>query len=224
MPVELQDVLTASFVLVGVELLNDQADVERFQKELNTDIRLEVNLVANVPSGLTEPGRTIRMNRERMSLELSSARATIAREYPQNDEELAELAHVAALAIGPAKEQGREPQAYGYNIETVFEQDSGMPAVRYLGQRLFNYPRLEKDDWGFFGGTGSLIFATPDGQRTITIEPRLGDNNTSKVFLRMNLHRVVQTFPDEIDITHSLEGMQREAKAFMERLDQSEQL
>ena len=218
MAATLQDVVSVNLVLVGVGLLNQPDEAERFRNALDTDMRLEVGLVANVPSGLTEPSRTFTLNRERISLNLSSSRSSIAREYP-NQSDLARLAQVAALAIDCTDLEGNTPQAYGYNVEMVFNQGTGQSAIQYLGERLFDYGLLKKDGWDLLGGRGQLIFRDAVGQWTITVEPRFGEESTSRFFLSLNLHKDEQWLPPEDEITGSLEEVWQEALAFIERLD-----
>ena len=219
MAATLQDVVSANLVLVGVGLLNEPAEVEQFRNVLDLDLRVEVGLVTNVSSGLTESSRTIMLNRERIALNLSSSRSSIACEYPEQSS-LARLAQVAVLAIGNANLSGQIPQSFGYNIEMVFNQDTGQSAIYYLGERLFDYRLLKKDGWDLLGGRGQLIFRDAIGQWTVTVEPRFGDEATSRVFLSLNLHKNEQRLPEEDEIRGSLEEIWREALAFMERLDE----
>ena len=222
MAATLLDVVTANLVLVGVGLLNQQAEIDKFTGEINSEARLELGLVANIPSGLTEPSRTLRLNRERISLELSSARSTIAREYPSpGGEDLDHLAEVAALAISCTDLTEQNLQSFGYNIETVFDQDTGQPSIRYLGERLFGPAKLGDGAWNFIGGTGSLVFGGQDGRRTFGVETRFGDQTTTRVFLRLNLHKDEQSLPSESQMKDSLRQIWREAEAFMGQLDRS---
>ena len=150
MAATLHDVVSANLVLVGVGLLNEPSEFERFRNALDTDIRPEVGLVANVSTGLTEPSRTFTLHRERIALNLSPSRSTISREYP-DESDFARLAEVAALAIESTDLADGKPQAFGYNIEMVFNQDTGQSAIQYLGERLFDYGRLGKEGWDRVG-------------------------------------------------------------------------
>ena len=157
MAATLQDVVSVNLVLVGIGLLNEPGEFEQFRSALDIDLRLELGLVTNVQSGLTEPSRTITLNRERVSLNLSPSRSTIAREYPDKSD-LARLAEVAALVIESTDLDGDTPQAFGYNIEMVFDQGTGQPAIQYLGERLFDYGMLGKEGWNLVGGTWTADF------------------------------------------------------------------
>ena len=219
MAATLHDVVSANLVLVGVGLLNQPDEVERFRSALGVDLRVEVGLVTNIPSGQTEPSRTLTLNRERIALDLSSWRSSIAREYP-DESDLARLAQVAALAIEKTDLPEQTPQAFGYNIEMVFDQNSGQPAIQYIGERLFGQQLTSRTGWTLFGGTGQAIFTSDAGRWTITLRPQIGDTATTRVLLALNLHKDEQRFPDANEIRASLEKAWDEAVSFMNRLDE----
>ena len=223
MAATLQDVVSVNLVLVGVGLLNKPDEVERFRNAVETDLQLEVGLVTNILSGTTEAGRTLTLNRERIVLNLSPARSSIAREYP-GEGDLVPLAKVVAQAIDCTDLGEQLPRAFGYNIEIVFTQTSGQPAIQYIGERLFGRQSLGKSGWELVGGTGQLIFADGIRQWTINVQPRPGDVDTSRVVLALNLHKDEQRFPTEGEIKDSLEEAWNEAKEFMNRLDGSRAL
>lgn len=219
MAVNLEDVLSANLVLLGVELLNEPRAVERFRSELAPDLRLEVGMVVDSTTGIPAPSRGLTLGRDRIRLTLHTSRSTIAREYP-DDLGLTRLAQTAARAIELTGLEGRVPQAFGYNIELVFDQDSGQPALQYIGSRLFAALPIDEPGRDFIGGTGQLIYADADGQRTITVQPRFNDPTTSMVFLSLNLHKQERRFPGEGEIQATLREIQQEAQAFADRLEQ----
>jgi hypothetical protein len=219
MAATLRDVVSANLVLVGVGLLNDPDEVERFRNALDIDLRLEVGLVTNIPSGLTEPSRTLTLDRERIALSLSSSRSSIAREYPEQSD-LARLAQIAALAISNTSWTAQTPQGFGYNIEMVFDQSSDQPAIRYIGERLFGLQSFGKGGWELSGGSGQLIFTDDGTQWTITIRPQPGDVATTRVLLALNSHQDERRLPNENEIRASLETAWNEAVSFMHRLDE----
>ena len=223
MAATLQDVVSVNLVLVGVGLLNEPDELERFRNAVDLDLRLEVGLVTNVSSGITEPSRTLRLNRERIALDLSPSRSSIAREYP-GEEDLASLAKVVMQAIDSTDLRGQLPRAFGCNIELVFVQTSGQSTIQYIGERLFGSQSLGKAEWELVGGTGQLIFSDGIRRWTINVQPRPGDVDTSRVVLALNLHKDEQRFPTEGEIKDSLEEAWNEAKEFMNRLDESKAL
>ena len=220
MAATLHDVVSANLVLVGIGLLNQPEEAERFRRALDLDLGLEVGLVTNLQSGLAEPSRTLTLDRERIALNLTSSRSTITREYPDRDRsDLARLAQVASLAIESTDLEDDTPRAYGYNIEMVFNQDTEQSAIQYLGERLFDYGLLSKEGRDLLGGRGQLIFRDAAGQWTISVGPRPGEEATPRFFLSLNLHKDEQRLPTEDEITGSLEEVWREALAFTDRLD-----
>ena len=219
MAATLQDVVSANMVLVGVGLLNQPDEVERFKTRLDVDLRVEVGLVTNVQSGQTEPSRTLRLDRERIALDLSPSRSSIAREYPEYSD-LARLAQVSALAIGCTDLADRAPLAFGYNVEMVFSQDTGQSSIQYIGERLLSYQSLGRAGWDLFGGTGQIIYTGDASRWAITIRPQTGDAATTRIALALNLHKDEQRLPDETEIRRSLEEARKEAVSFMNRLDE----
>ena len=219
MAATLHDVVSANLVLVGVGLLNDPAKVEQFRSALDSDMRIEVGLATNVQSGATEPSLTLTLNRERIVLTLSSARSTIAKEYPSVEDftRLAEITEQAIRFTGDVD----VPRAFGYNVEMVFDQDTGLSASRYIAERLFDYSLLGKNSWDLSGGRGQLVFQGDGGQWTITVEPRFGDETTSRLFLSLNLHKDEQRMPLGKEIRGTLEEILQESQDFLNRLDRS---
>ncbi len=221
MAMTLEDVLSVNLVLVGVELLHEPDMVERFRNELAHDLRLEVGMVVLGATGVPEPSRILTMSRDRIQLTLHASRSTIAREYP-DDLGLTRLAHVADRAIELTNLEGKAPQAFGYNMELVFDQDSGQPAIQYIGNRLFGNLPTGVPGRNLVGGTGQLIFSDSAGQWTISIQPRFNDSDTRRVFLSLNLHKQEQRFPDEAEIQTTLEQIRQETLAFADRLERAE--
>lgn len=218
MAAKLEDVLNANLVLVGVELLNDPEKFEQFRHEFASDLRFEVGLVTNGLTGVTEPSRTLVLSRDRIQFTLHASRSTITREYPE-ETGLAKLARSAALAIDLTDAKG-PPQAFGYNMELVFDQDSAQPARQYIGSRLFSRLPVANPGWDLVGGTGRMIFSDGTDQWTISAEPRFGDEATSRLFLSVNLHKYEQRFPSEDEMLASLEKIQRETLAFVNLWDE----
>ena len=76
--------------------------------------------------------------------------------------------------------------------------------------------------WNFEGGAGRLVFRDAAGRHTFSIEPRFGDETTSRVFLSLNLHKEEKKLPSEGELWTSLNDLWTEAEAFMNRLDERE--
>ena len=139
-------------------------------------------LIANIPSGNTEPGQTLTLNRDRIELELSRSRSSISRDYPLRGD-LLRLAEVAGHAISNSTLEVGRLRAIGFNIELIFDQHSGASAFEYLSRRLFAVDPLGGKDWQLMGGAGRLIFNDSGRRWTISVEPRFNDATESRVFL-----------------------------------------
>lgn len=220
MAVEVQDVLKANFVLVGVGLVTKPEELDAFRDAVDTEVEIGPNLFLGGSLPSIEAGGTVTLNRDRIVLNLSSSGSTIAREYPSRDD-LARLAEVAGYAIAETDLGDRLPRAFGYNIELVYDQDSGLSAVQYLGDRLFAAEISGHEGWQLIGGAGRLIFDEGGKPRNITIEPRFDDRAPTKIFMSLNVHENEQRLPNEDEIRNSLEETWRQAHEFVERLDES---
>ena len=218
MTAEVQDVVKANLVLVGLRLLSEQEELNAFRHAVSTDVQIAgAGLIANILSGVTEPGRILTLERDRITLELSPSRSTINRDYPLR-KHLDRLAEVAWQAIDTSF--GRpQPSAFGFNVELVFEQDSGEPAFGYLSRRLFDVGPLGDEGWRFVGGAGRLVFNDSGNRWTINLEPRFNDDTESRVFLGVNVHMSEQPLPDQAGLATSFEGVWDGIHEFVERLD-----
>ena len=214
----LKAVLSTNLVLVGVELLNELEMIERFRADLGPDLRLELGMVGNVVSGMAERSRILTLGKDRIKLILHASRSTIEREYPE-EVGYARLAHAAVRAVESTEMGGRVPQAFGYNMELIFDQQSGQSALQYLGSRLFANHFFDEPRRNLVGGTGTLFSTDTAGRWTTTVEPHLKDPDTSVIFLQINLHKQEQRFPDETEIQTTLARIQKEALDFVSRLE-----
>lgn len=219
MTATLLDVVSTNLVLVGIGLLRNPEEAEKFKTALDLDLRVEVGLLANSQTGITEQSRTFTVNRERTALTLSATRSTISREYPEH-KDLARLATLATQAIECSDRGDQTLQAFGYNIEMVFDQTSNETAFHYIGNRLFGASPTGEPAWNFEGGAGRLVFSDGSGRHSFSVEPRFGDETTSRVFLSLNLHKDERVIPTEKEIADSLKDIWEEAEKFMTRLDE----
>ena len=221
MAVTALEVLKAELVLVGVGLVKTPEELTAFRSAVGSDVVAAPSLTANIPSGITEPGSLLTLDRERISLDISPSRSIIRRGYPPLDG-LARLAQVAGFAITGTDLSDQKPRAFGYNAELVYDQDSGLSAFRYLADRLFTSGSFGPEGGQFIGGAGRLIYEGNGKRWTIAIEPRFNDNETTRIFLTLNLHRGEQRLPDEEEINVSLKEAWEQAHSFAERLDARE--
>ena len=214
------EVVKANLVLVGLRLLSAPEEFEAFRRAVGTDVQMAgTGLAMNIRSGLTEPMISLALNKDRIAIELSPDRSTINRDYPLR-EDLRRLAEVAGQAISNTKSIAeQQPRAYGFNIELVLDQDSGVPAFEYLSKRLFDVGPLGNEGWQFVGGAGKLIFSDSGRRWTINLEPRFNDETESRIFLTVNLHEAEQDPPTADQIREFLEELWDEVHDFVQRLD-----
>ena len=216
----IQDVAKVDVVLVGVRLLGTPRELEEFRRTLDTDVQVTgTGLVANVNTGVTEPGHSLALNRDRITLELSRSRSSIAREYPNGKTDLLRLAKVIWHAIDESEIEDQQLRAYGFNIEIVFNQSSETPAFGYLSERLFDADPLGNEGWRLVGGAGRLIFQDGVRRWTVNMEPRFNNEEESRVFLGVNLHMNERNLPNETELITLLDELWDESHDFVERLD-----
>lgn len=215
MAARIRDLLTANLVLVGVELLNGDDRVKSFKDSLDSEIVLE----QLSPLNSAAEGRKITLPKDRISIDIFRERSVLRQEYP-SEMALNNLASVAGLAIKNTTNVD-EVRTHGYNIELVYDQDSGSLASTYIADRIFSdFSRNE--GWRILGGQASFKFAGTEGKTwNVVIEPRFRNDTTDKVFLSINLHKEEKRLPEVQEIEKCLDETLHEAKTFIKRLDSS---
>lgn len=220
MVASVQDVLKTNMVLVGVGLLNTLGELNAFTEAVGTDVVPSgAGIAFGIPTAPPESGRVLTLNRDRIALELFPSRSTIGREFPTY-QDLGRLAQVAEYAISKTDLGSQELRAFGYNVELVYNQDSGNPSLRYLGDRLFTPNLPSSEGWTLVGGAGRMIFDSRGTRWMINVEPRFNDEAETRVFLSLNLHIGEQTLPKGSEIRVSLQQAWEEAHNFVAYLDQ----
>ena len=217
----LHDALNASVVILGVDLIPAPEPVEALRAALQTDMRVTTAISPPQPSGEAEQVRTLLLDRDRVEISVQGSRSTVLRQNP-DEANLSRLAEITAIALGISGQTTGNAEAVGYNVELVFEQDSGQPAGRYLGERLFDYSALGEGASPLLGGAGRIVFGDSQERRMFTAESRFGDDQTTRVFVSANLHLEGVRIPNESEVRESLQTIWGDAHKFMERLDQKE--
>ena len=225
MAVIAKEVLKCDFVLLGYELLRRPEEHSEFQARVGTEVvsagtgvLVGANPIPN-PRGL----RSLGINRDRITLQLSAERSVVQKDYPSSMNDLARLAEVAGLAMATTDLTNQELIAYGFNFELVYDQDSGSKALNYLGNRLFSPDLPSMSKWSLVGGSGKLSFQDQDKRKSwnIIIDPRFNDPNTTKIFVSFNLHINRRVQPNNHDIELTLQKIWEVAEKFITTLDQS---
>ena len=215
----LHDALNASVVILGVDLIPTPEAVDALRAALQTDMRITNALTPPQPSGEVEQVRSLLLDRDRVEITVQGSRSTVLGQHP-DEENLSRLAEIAAIALDISGQTTGNAEAVGYNVELIFEQDSGQPAPRYLGERLFDYSTLEDEAWPLLGGAGRIVFGNSQESRMFTAESRFGEDQTTRVFVSANLQVAGVRIPDEGEVREYLQTIWGDAHRFMERLDQ----
>ena len=223
MPVEVQDVLKINIVFVGISVLDDPGKIAAFSDAVGTDVDLlrvgeDIRFGGGISPAASAVGLGLALQRDRINIRSSLDRSTIEREFPL-ESDLQRLAEVADKAL-----RGREgedhPRAFGYNLELVYDQDSGSPAFQYIGKRLFREDTFAPEGWALAGGAGRLVFGSAAGRWTVQIEPRFGDENSSRVYLNLNFHKEEQRLPDRAEMLRTFQHVWSQSHDFARCLDE----
>lgn len=188
MGIRVEDALSVNVVFVGTGLLTGPGELDRFRDAAGVEV------VGDIPGALVDPDgnvppvqvNTFRIAKDRVAIQSSSPRTNIVREYPEF-EDLQRLAQLATYAIEHTDSERRQITAFGFNIDLVFEQDSGESAGTYLAKRLFSDSFLE-DSQSLISGAASLAFLENGNRWGLVIEPRFKKEDTTKLFVSLNLH------------------------------------
>ena len=219
MAIEFGDVLKADLVLVGFPLLDRPGELEEFRSKYK-EARISgggVNI--DVQSNKAEQGQVVTLDRDRITLELFPSRAVIRREYPNDETDLEQMAEVAHQAISITAIRGKALRAYGFNLDLIYDQDSGRSAFGYLADRLLSVGVKQKNDWHFLGAATRVTYLAGDEQWQMAIEPRFGDPLTKTVYLNVNLHKPESQLPELDTIKGSLMKIWEQARGFANFLD-----
>ncbi|MYC34109.1 MAG: hypothetical protein F4X64_13160 [Chloroflexi bacterium] len=212
MSVSLHVALDASIVIMGVDMPPMNDFVEKLEALFETDVQV-------LSGGAGDPDVLV-LDRERIEVSVQGSRLIINRDYP-SEEDLSTLARISNATL-TLLDQSIE--AIGYNVDLVFEQDSGRSAERYLGERLFRHGKLDDDDWPLWGGSGTMVFGSSQERKSFTVAPRLDDEKTTRVFVEANYHVAGGQTPLEAVMSESLATIWKDAFRVMELVDGEENL
>ena len=212
MSVSLHVALDASVVIVGIDMPSMDDFVGKLETLFETDVQV-------LSGGAGDPDVLV-LDRERIEVSVQGYQLIINRDYP-SEEDLPTLARVSNATLTLLDES---IEAIGYNVNLVFEQDSGRSAERYLGERLFKHGKLDDDAWPLWGGSGTMVFGSSRERKSFTVAPRLDDEKTTRVFVKANYHVAGGQTPLEAGISESLAIIWRDAFRVMELVDGEENL
>ena len=212
MSISLHVALNASVVIVDVDL----PPLDNLVEELRTITKSDVQLLY----GRDEDSDILVLDRERIEIAILESQLAISREYP-SEEDLTGLARISTATLGFLSQSFN---SIGYNVDLVFEQDSGRSAERYLGGRLFKHRELGSNDWPLWGGSGTMVFGNSQNRKSFRVMPRLDDENTTRISVAVNHHVGVRQTPGETEICESLVTIWRDAIRVMELIDKEDNL
>ena len=227
MAAEIEDILKLNIVLVGVNLLREERQRKSFQDEVNAELVLTPNLVVTISSGMQQSsGHIIQLPKDRISIESDPSRTLINKDYPvhkrhSNETDLPRLVEVIDACMKSGGGEDAEITSFGFNISLVFRQDSGKTAFSYIAEKLFSFQLPGNENHPPLGGSGKIAFQLPEYRSTMTIEPRMNDASTQKVFLEINRHFENRNYPSGHNLLQEFESVWEEAESIVARIDEN---
>lgn len=209
------DVLKVELVLDGVMLLLNPEEIEAFRSVVDADVVV-------TDKGAFNLGKRFTFGRERIVLDTdmsSSVQTTLSREYPV-ETDLGRLTEVAGHAITQSNLLDQQPQGSVYRIDLIYDQDSGLPAAKYLANKLFTAEVHSHAGWELQGGFSRIVFADGDRQWGVSVEPRFGSDVTNTVYLSLARFSKELRLPNEGEIGVVLEEVWCRAHDFPNQLDE----
>lgn len=203
------DILSASIVFAGADLMNKPNSRENLANAVNAGILTE-EVGIPIPSGAGAPPsvRRYTLQRDRISVEASAVRTSVQKDFPSNPpaQDFERLAQVTISVFDNTDFSEQSVSAYGYNIVMEYDPGWSNPAIEYLGRHVFSPDLFARGDWRQTGGYGSLMFEEPSGRRwTFVMEPRPRDDHESrKLYMTVNLHISRSDLPGMESITSAL--------------------
>lgn len=228
MSLNFQNVLKANIVLLGVQLLQTREEKDAFANVVRTEV-VEIpptGIMGSIPGSILPSSLSpqlssiLRLDRDRINLETLPIRSTIGREFPTLAE-LDWLAEVSRHAIDHSSIHGQQLQAYGFNVDAVYELTAGQTSSQFMASHIYCQDLFQSAGFQFVSGSSKLAFLKGDQVWNIIVEPRLVDPNSDKVFMSFNLHLDSSEMPTTETISQSLREVWLQASAITESLDGS---
>ena len=225
MPITFGDVLKANIVLLGVALLGEQRQRDKFIGAMSTEVDITPVIggslsplsVIGAPIG-GETGLTMHLRKDHIRIDSLPSRTLIEKEYPTLDD-LNRLADIVSDAISLTDTENQALTAFGFNMDIVYLPEGGEPAAKYLAERLFPHQRSAVEGCVLTGGIGRLSYEGGDTKWNFIVEPRGNDPSGQRVFLSLNLHRDRQQLPDRVEILESLRETWNRLQDYANQLD-----
>ena len=208
MPISLHVALGASVVIVGIDL----PSVDNLVEELGVISKTDVQVLL----GRDGDPDVLILDRERIEITILESQLSVSREYP-SEEDLSALASISTSTLNILNQPIK---AIGYNVDLVFEQNSGRTAERYLGGRLFKHNEFGGEEWPLWGGFGTMVFGNSRKRKSFCITPRLDDDKTTRVSVEANYHVGDGQIPRETEICESLATIWKDTLGIMELIDE----
>jgi len=182
--IENSELISASIVLVGANVLAVESEVAAFR----TRVATELIAMSAQDAGQTDArARKLTLQKDRITIDSNARGSIIKQEFPQD--EFVRLSYIASEAIRHTESPG-QVVAHGYNIEIIFDQNMHQSSFYYVADLMFKGVPCP-EGCSVRGGRAYVSFH--DGKNrvwNVTLEPRFRNEDTNKVFFSLNSHNV----------------------------------
>lgn len=208
MKIECEDVLNVGLVFPSIQLLNKSDSINAFEGSVGTDVTdalspsgvagvISINISTSVGEAtpLSQPAipsvppfQRLRVDRDRIVLDIVPDRTSITKEYPSRDE-IGRFAEVVGIAFENTDFSEQPIRAYGVNIEAVYRIATGEPASQFIVSRLFT-PNIFHDE-GYEVGAEQFQLRLRRDERAWRVRFRPRSNaQPDKLQVGLNLHNI----------------------------------
>ena len=215
MPLEIIDVTNANFVIVGHRAFGTEEELKNLVDYADAPI--------STPQAIAPDGsRTFSIDRERVRItQRPDGNSMVTRDYPETPADLDYFAKIVELAVEELRSTP-ELRTFGFNIEALCRQDSGLASATYMVERFFDVSRLsEMAVHGFFSAIWQFGFADEERQWTFHLRPLDNISGGPNLQVNVNSHHENQTLPDQTMIKRRLTETWNFLPKFVERLERA---
>ncbi|MYB39606.1 MAG: hypothetical protein F4Y26_19935 [Gammaproteobacteria bacterium] len=186
MTTEVREILNASVVLLGADVLSNESEAVAFCNEWEA-VHERTMAISETSAS---PARRFVVPSSRLELTVGEDGRTQAKvDYPSSREGAVEKVCDLVQSAQSLTQAPVSATSYGCNVALTYEQTSGLPAFQYLGRALFPSVDDSRNLDEVVGGSSKITFRCADGRDlAVVLEPRRNDQGTTRVFLSANYH------------------------------------
>ncbi|MDE0332752.1 MAG: hypothetical protein OXL41_12890 [Nitrospinae bacterium] len=220
MGTRIEDIIRMDVAFVDIQLSQEMRLIEELSKALSTDIIVLGDSLGTLGNIGSPNEKMFSLPKERITIATSSNPkiTRILIDYPHKDflPRFVQIARQAVLSLN----LDVTPNAFGFNVDISYEQDSGKTAMEYIASRLYSPLFSGPQEGELIEGAGRFTLKKDATNNLgVRIEPRLNDRTTSTVFMSVNHHVNEARFPEEPEILRYLQNILQQTYHLVELID-----